>query len=179
MRIITMLPLVLTLGMAGSRSVPKPRPEITLPPVEITPAAFTARSSLPWLAEVARVASCVVALPKFIAEVGAVAKYTHTTKTPAEVARAFKGLTGMRIRTYQTKNPFSAAIATTYKSAPGELYFNTRKNPRAMKAMVNTACHEASHALGFGHGDNSPRGKELSVPYKVGVICENHVEECL
>jgi hypothetical protein len=48
-----------------------------------------------------------------------------------------------------------------------------------MQAMVNTALHECSHLAGYTHGDNSPVGKENSVPYWVGSKAEEVAVKCM
>lgn len=157
---------------------PKQLDPVVVKPTE-TRSIFVASSTLNWTHEVARVANCVVQSGAFLADLAAFPKYTYTDKTPAQVAEAYRVISPITIKTYRTKNPFSAAIATTFKGEPGVVYFNTRKNPRPMTAMVNTAIHEGGHAIGFGHGDNSPGGKEDSVNYRAGTIAERHVEGCL
>ena len=184
--------IFLALLVACATKAPKPQIifvptlEVAPPAAEVTPAAvqspdrtvLTAKSKLTWPHEVARVANCVINTEAFIQEVAAFPKYTYTDKTPAQVAQALREVSPVVIRTYATKNPFSTVTATTYVSDPGTVYFNTRRNPRAMKPMVNTAIHEGLHPE-FGHGDNSPVGKEDSVNYRVGSIAEKYVEACL
>lgn len=129
-----------------------------------------------WLDQVAKVAECVIRNQDFLSEVSRFPKYTHTTKTPGEVAKALGGARqSIELSTF-TKL-FSKTIA--YRN-PGSniVYFNLRKNPRAIKEMLNTAIHEWSHVVGFVHGDNYANGKQDSVPYRVGGIAEKYTEVC-
>jgi prolyl-tRNA editing enzyme YbaK/EbsC (Cys-tRNA(Pro) deacylase) len=50
----------------------------------------------------------------------------------------------------------------------GKAYFNKHKLERKKCSMVNTLVHEYMHFIGYSHGDNSPVGKENSVPYYFG-----------
>lgn len=139
---------------------------------------FSQKSELPWAAQVSKVSNCIIKNEAFLKEVETFSKFTHTAKTPKEVALAIKNFRPVVVSTYKTKNPWSAAIATTYSSDKTTVYFNTRKNPRPLPAMVNTAFHEGLHLNGFSHGNNSPKGKENSVNYRVGKIAEKYVEVC-
>jgi len=82
------------------------------------------------------------------------------------------------IKAYRTFNPWSAAIAMTKKSEPGVIYINTRKIARRDEAdYINTLVHEFMHIVGYSHGSNSPKGKEDSVPYRMGSIAEDWARE--
>jgi hypothetical protein len=154
-------------------------PVIVLDKERLKKVVFTTNSSLPYMAEVARISNCIVNNEAFLKEVETFPKFTHTDKTPAQVAESLRNPKPVVLSTYRTKNPFSSAIATTFSGDPTTVYFNTRKNPRPMPEMVNTSCHEGlGHIQGFGHGDNYPSGKEDSQPYRVGSICEKYVSAC-
>jgi hypothetical protein len=179
---------LLLLLLASCASAPQkqiaPDAITTLPTVLVDEAPiFTAKSSLKWPHEVARVASCVVRHPGFLAEVAAHPGYTYTDKTPMEVAESFRTMHPVLIRTYKTANPWSKAIAYRAPKEPQSIYFNTRKQPRDMASNANTSTHEALHCLGFGHGDNditkNTAQKKLSAPYGVGAIAEKYVKDCL
>ncbi len=145
---------------------------------------FTVRSSLPEFKEVARKANCIVKNPAFLAEIGAVAKFTHTPKSTPQVVEAIKAYKAAIISTYYKKYSVFPRLTKTlaYRNTKGKetnvIYFNTAKFPRSEKSMINTAVHEWLHVSGFGHGDNSPRGKEKSVPYLVGDIAEKYLGAC-
>jgi hypothetical protein len=136
---------------------------------------FIARSSLDYIKKVASVTNCVIKNEDFLKEVESFPKYTFTTKTPKEVADSLRNMKTVTLSTFQTKNPFSAAIASTIN---GTVYFNTRRNPRTMNEMLNTSIHEGLHVNGYSHGDNFPKGKEDSVNYRVGMIAEKYLSKC-
>lgn len=139
---------------------------------------FACKSSLPWLIELTKVANCVANNQDFINEVKLYPKFTYTDKTSMDVANSIESMQGFMISTYKTKSPFSSVIATTYKNDNKTLYLNLRKNPRSLENMVNTVLHESLHLAGYSHGDNSPKGKEGSVNYKVGSLAEKYVGVC-
>jgi hypothetical protein len=61
-----------------------------------------------------------------------------------------------------------------------KIYFNSYKVGKSHRtdcAVINTLAHESTHAMGFSHGGNSPRGKENSVPYWVGDKAEQFCKE--
>lgn len=138
---------------------------------------FVADSSLDYVQQVVKVANCVIKNEAFLKDVEAFPKYDFTTMTSKEVADTLRNFKAVTVSTYRTKNPWSAAIATTWANDP-TVYLNTRKNPRPMPEMLNTAFHEGLHVNGFAHGDNYPNGKESSVNYKVGSIAEKYAEVC-
>jgi hypothetical protein len=175
--------MILLLAITGCATRYKEIPTVSVPdikpaPVKITREPFGFKSSLPYIAEVAKVSNCIINNDDFVKEVEVYPKFTHTALAPAQVAERLKALAPVVVTTYQTKNPWSNVIATTYSSDRVNLYFNTRKNPRDMKHMVNTSFHEALHLNGFSHGDNSPVGKGESVNYRVGLMAEKYVKEC-
>lgn len=114
----------------------------------------------------------------FKVELARVEKFDYTQDSGRDVLRKLSEHPQCVIRTYATKNPFSKVIATTYSANNVDLYFNLRKNPRPVASMINTAVHECSHLFGYSHGSNSNVGKENSVPYKIGVIAQKHVDQC-
>lgn len=96
-------------------------------------------------------------------------KFTYTDKTPEQVfnhiASNHQHMTAT-IKPWKPLNPWTSAIATTFKNKPGEIYINVRKiNQRSIAQYVATLSHEATHILGYSHGSNSPKGKEDSLPY--------------
>lgn len=139
---------------------------------------FTTSSSLQWMKDLAKSADCVIRNEDFLKEVESFPKYTHTTMTPKEVADSLRAPKPVILSTYRTKNPLSKVVATTYNNDRTHVYFNLRKNPRALKSLINTSLHEALHLYGFSHGDNSSVGKSNSIPYAVGKIAEKYSEIC-
>lgn len=151
-------------------------PVIVLDQGTLKKEVFTTRSSLPYMAEVARISNCVAGNTEFLKEVELYPKFTFTDKTPAQVAESLKNPKPVVLSTYRTKNPWSAAVAATIGD---EVYFNTRKNPRDMSEMIETSIHEGlGHIQGYGHGDNYPRGKENSVPWALGTMAAKYVTAC-
>lgn len=140
-------------------------------------AAIGVNSSLPWMKSLGTTAECVINNADFQKEVSAIEKFDYSTRNGKQVVADLVAMKDVAISTYKTKNPFSKTIAYTYGGAK-TIYFNTRKNPRDFKEMINTVVHEASHIVGYGHGDNSSKGKEKSVPYWVGAIAEKYVLNC-
>lgn len=136
---------------------------------------FTVKSNLSYLQDVAVVANCVTTHPDFLKEVAAHKQFDFTAHSSFLVSQNIARLTPVILSTY--KKSFTKSIA--YRNIGSNvLYFNTTKNPRSMRSMVNTACHERSHVVGYGHGDNSAKGKENSVPYSLGSLCEKYADKC-
>lgn len=140
-------------------------------------AAIGVKSSLPWMKSLGTTAECVINNADFQKEVSAIEKFDYSTRNGKQVVADLVAMKDVSISTYKTKNPFSKTIAYTYGGAK-VIYFNTRKNPRSFQSMINTVIHEASHIVGYGHGDNSSVGKGRSVPYWVGAIAEKYVLNC-
>lgn len=67
-----------------------------------------------------------------------------------------------------TFNPSSKQMVTIAFHKGGKAYFNKHKLERETCSMINTLVHEYMHFVGYSHGDNSPVGKENSVPYYFG-----------
>jgi hypothetical protein len=67
-------------------------------------------------------------------------------------------------------NPWTSAIATTFKNKPGKIFINVRNIPqRSVEDYVATLVHECCHLppISYGHGSNSNQGspeKLNSVP---------------
>jgi len=137
---------------------------------------FTNRSEQ-WAKDLVTVSNCVWNLPEFWTDVAKHPGYTHTEDSPLVVAEKLMTTPPHEIVLYTSKNPLTAAISYRSPSKPGVIHLNTRKHPRVIGAMVNTATHEASHHF-YGHGDNSPSGKENSVPYAIGTIAQRHSIRC-
>lgn len=136
------------------------------------------RSKLPWMKNLGSVVNCVIALPEFQKEVGAIESFTFTKDNGKQVVEKL-GKVSTTFSTYRSKNPWSKATSYTLRK---EVYFNLRNNPRPLPRMLNTGIHEALHVAGYGHGnnniDNDTVNKMKSVPYGVGLIAEKYVEKC-
>lgn len=154
----------------------------TLPGQQAIGSDYSVKSTLSWLAEVGKVANCVVKQPDFIKEVSEHKQFDYTSDSSKTVAEKMAKFTPVILTTY-TKN-CSSAIA--YRNVGSNIvYFNLGKNcklqrlnPRAMKYMINTAIHERLHVVGYGHGDNNSKGKGNSVPYGVGDLAEKYADRC-
>lgn len=100
-------------------------------------------------------------------------KFTHTDQTPEQVfnhiASNHKDMI-IEVLPWRPFNPWTAAIATTFKNKPGKVFINVRKiNQRSVADYVATLIHEAAHSspLNYGHGSNFNQGsaeKLNSVP---------------
>lgn len=103
-------------------------------------------------------------------------EFTHTEDSVMQVFNHLASNHKNRIiiaKLWKPRNPWTSAVATTFKNKPGEVYINVRKiNQRSIQDYVNTLVHESCHVLGYGHGSNSPKGKENSVPYWLGAQAE-------
>jgi len=175
MKVIQLLLLILVYACASNQ--PSTTIQIEEVPVEsISDIKIGVKSSLPWVSELASKTKCVLLNNEFQNELKSIEKFDMSEANGGQVLDKMLQ-TESFISTYKTKNAFSSAIATTYKN-DNTLYLNTRKNPRPMPQMVNTVCHEHSHVAGFSHGDNNPKGKEKTVPYYIGDLCEKHSTKC-
>lgn len=179
--------ILLLIALASCTTVANKAPEVVpakpVTPVSVptTPAKreiFYSKSSLPWVKELINKANCVVNSQDFLNEVKAWPKFTYSDATGEDVYKSILNLHKVNVETYQTKNPWSKAIATTYAGVNDTVFLNTRRNPRDMKYMINTVLHEPLHLVGYSHGDNSPAGKENSVNYRVGSIAEKYADSC-
>lgn len=140
-------------------------------------AAISVKSSLPWMKILGSTTDCVIKDADFQKEVSAIKKFDYSDKAGGRVVLDLLTAKGISISTYKTRNPWSKAIAYTY-AGNDTIYFNLRNNPRDFKEMINTVMHETTHIVGYGHGSNSPVGKEKSVPYWVGSIAEKYADKC-
>jgi hypothetical protein len=79
---------------------------------------------------------------------------------------------------------WSKALAYFKPSKPNNIYINGSKLNRSMGSIVGTFYHEAVHMFdaqddkhSFGHGSNSNKGKQNTVPYKVGALVKAIVDD--
>lgn len=139
---------------------------------------FSVKSSLPWIAEVARRANCVIQNKDFIKEVGAHPKYDFTSDSSEVVASKMVKFTPVIITTY-CKKPRLGVQTNAYRNVGSNvIYFNTCINKRSIESNVNTAVHERLHVVGYGHGDNKWQGKQNAVNYAAGDKSEKYVKDC-
>jgi hypothetical protein len=137
-------------------------------------------TSKKWLDPLLNVSQCITANDAFLKEVGNYPKYTFTTLTPKQVEESLRKTSVVAtLSTYSPPwyNKKSNTIA--YRNVgDSTIYFNIYRNPRAYEEMINTVIHEWTHIAGHDHGDSNWRGKEDSVPYRVGKIAEKYVGVC-
>jgi hypothetical protein len=150
-------------------------------PVEVKPenkVYFFTDLKMKWVQDVVNCSNIVVNDPSFIAELSQVTKFDYSNDDGKRVVQFLQTSKPLEIKLF-TKY-LSKVIATTYPSQP-ITYFNTKKNPRSLPEMVNTAVHEKTHVADengnyFTHGSNYSSGKGLSVPYYTGDLAEKHAE---
>lgn len=115
-------------------------------------------------------------------------KFSHTDKTKEQVVDQIRKATSVMkygavyLRVYYSPwwniSQRRVVANTQFVAGTYEISFNTRNfNFKNTPSAVNTLVHEFLHVIGFSHGDNSPKGKEFSVPYFVGNLAEKIVLE--
>ena len=112
---------------------------------------------------------------------GSVAWQEVRSALPCEIFEHIKftfEIYNIDVVTYKSRNPWSKANGYTKKRKPFKIHVNTRKiNKRSVDSWVGFLIHETCHLAGYSHGSNSPKGKESSVPYKVGSIAKRMAGE--
>ena len=90
------------------------------------------------------------------------------------------------VYTYKSKNPWSRAYGYFSPSRPDRIYLNTRKLNRSLESIGASVIHEMVHFIdskvngaSFGHGDNSPVGKQASSPYWIDNLAEYYFKKQL
>jgi len=88
------------------------------------------------------------------------------------------------VKTYRSKNPWSSALGYFSPSQPDHIFLNNRKLNRSKGSIVATLIHEMIHFCdylneveSYGHGDNSPSGKENTAPFYIDNIAESIVDD--
>ena len=109
--------------------------------------------------------------------------FTYTNQTVKQVYETIKSHlakeTYIEVDLYKSKWPWSKAIAYTTKGS-SKLFINSRHIPdRSVEDYVNTLTHEFLHLCGYSHGSNNPKGKEQSIPYRIGQLAENYARALL
>jgi ssRNA-specific RNase YbeY (16S rRNA maturation enzyme) len=103
-------------------------------------------------------------------------QFTFTSEKGEEISKKLRSNNfPTPVISYKSKNPWSASLAYT---TPAEkvIYLNLRNINRSQESIAETVIHEWTHLKGYSHGDNYPKGKEDSVPYKVARLAR---ELCL
>lgn len=90
------------------------------------------------------------------------------------------------IKLYRSKNPWSSAYGYFSPAKPDHIFLNNRKLNRSKGSIVSSLIHEMIHFLddknkqeSYGHGDNSPIGKEATAPYFIDNIAESIIDNKL
>jgi hypothetical protein len=99
----------------------------------------------------------------------------------ATIARLLKESTlRMTVNTYLW--PFSKADSYDDPKEPAVINLNQWHINRSTPSFCNTFIHKIIHAVNaenpqyeFGHGDNSPEGKENTAPYWIGNLAERTI----
>lgn len=173
--------VALVLLVSCAHSVKKrPTPSESIPEATDTlgpVGKFKTSLTLKWAKDLVATANCLKERPELYQRIKT-SKFTETSKTPEQIADDVKAMTS-ELKTYTYWNPFSNVIATTYSNDKENIYFNTRKNPRSMKEMVNTIFHETTHLIGYTHSSNyNNETTRKTVPYMVGQIAEDLAYLC-
>ncbi len=91
--------------------------------------------------------------------------FDFTTDTLDEILKRLEEKVSLKVGTFV---PTERQMVTVAYHRGGKAYFNSHKLERKTCSMINTLVHEYMHFVGYSHGDNSPEGKENSVPYYFG-----------
>ena len=109
-------------------------------------------------------------------------RFNHSSDTPGEVAQKIKDATvDVYIVEYKPLWRWTKAIGHAKfdkKNNRGIIYVNVYKIDLPLMERVNNLMHEFMHFLGYGHkGNHRTPYNELTVPYKVGQMFEEYVQE--
>lgn len=146
---------------------------------------FSTKSKLAWASDLVEKANCVFEQEELYANVKAIPSFKWTEDSGVEVASKL-GSISSEIVTYK-----SNLFASWFRRAmPGmgmvnaytvpsstKIWMNTRTNPRDMRSMVMTVCHEHGHVIGYGHGSNGTHTE--GVPRELEKACESVIDRCL
>ena len=91
--------------------------------------------------------------------------FDFTEDNLEQILRRLEDKSRLKVSTFE---PSSKQMMTIAYHKGGTAYFNEFKLHRKSCSQINTLVHEYMHFVGYSHGDNSPEGKENSVPYYFG-----------
>jgi len=100
----------------------------------------------------------------------------------SSVVEVFVKNNDINIRLYTSKNPWSKANGYFTPARPHDINLNTRKLWRTVGSISSTIIHEIVHMadsdrdLSFGHGNNSPVGKENCAPFWIDNLAEAMID---
>ncbi len=92
-------------------------------------------------------------------------EFDFTTDSLEQILKRLEDKVRLKVSTFV---PNENQMVTVAYHRGGKAYFNKHKLERKTCSMINTLVHEYMHFVGYSHGDNSPVGKENSVPYYFG-----------
>lgn len=131
---------------------------------------FSSTVKYEWMADLLKCSNKVINSSNFITDISSIDKFDFSEDPGSKVAEKLLSKK-YEIKIYKSANPFSKALAYTNLNS-NIINFNSRRNPRNLIYMINTALHEATHSVGYTHGDNYSVGKQDSIPYKIGSIAQ-------
>jgi len=101
----------------------------------------------------------------------------------AQTIKSFVIQTTITISEYKPRWRWSKAIGYYSYKNPTTINLNIYKQDRSISSITNTLIHEAIHMAdyfdrhhSFGHGDNSPKGKQNTAPYAIGSLAASIVD---
>lgn len=119
-------------------------------------------------------ANGILSNPQFYTRIRERARFDLTEVTPQRIATLMEQCAvQLRVELYRHLLP-SRALGYEDPAHPDRVFLNARKLDRSDASIVGTIIHEAVHAVDavsperFGHGDNSPVGKDNTAPYWIG-----------
>lgn len=175
---MTKLLLLLLLASCATKTI-TPTVEPEKPVVVETPTIqadiFTPRTELKNLVEATKVANCVIRDSHFKDALESTLTFDYSSENGKSV---YKKMISKKTTVTTYYKRYTSALAYTYLNGD-EIYLNTKYTLREIASLVNTIIHEQTHAVGYTHGGNSPQGKGLSVPYRVGELAELNTKWCL
>ena len=138
---------------------------------------FTTKSTLKWIKNVVTVANCIANNKNFLNKVESIQEFDFSKDNGLDV----RIMLNVKKNVYlKSKWYFSKKVKAWTNKNSNFIFYNTRSNPRAINAMINTAFHERLHFLGYEHGNNYNQDKKKkSVNHGVGILAESYVNVCI
>lgn len=124
----------------------------------------------------------------FTDTIAAKESFDMSTAKPSYIATSIRNTSNVKtnVKTYRSRNPWSRAIAYFTANRPNDINLNTRKLNRTKGSIVATLWHERIHQLDnldpvhyYGHGNNSPRGKQNTAPYWIDNLAQSIIDKKL
>lgn len=161
-----------TKTITNSPEIPESTPPVV---IEIKEDIFTPKTSLKNLIEATKISNCVIRNEHFKKALESTLTFDYSNENGKAV---YKKMLSKKTTVTTYYKRYTSALAYTYLNGD-EIYLNTKYTLREIASLVNTIIHEQTHAVGYTHGSNSPQGKGLSVPYRVGELAELNTKWCL